>query len=193
MISVNYFVRQSFFVFRFRYINKWIYLIHESFFKLNGMKIGNGTSLPKVKITWPHQVQLGSNCIVEHGVYFHYDGIYSEGPSICLGNNVFIGNYTEFNIAEKISIGDNCLIAAGCRFIDHNHGIALGILIREQLAPKQKIILEKDVWLGCNVVVLKGVCIGEGAVVGAGSVVNKSIPRYEIWGGVPARFIKKRI
>ena len=56
------------------------------------MKIGKGTCLYKIKVTWPHQVKLGDNCNLEHSIYFHYDGIYSKGPSINIGNNVFIGN-----------------------------------------------------------------------------------------------------
>lgn len=51
------------------------------------------------------------------------------------------------------------------------------------------IMLEEDVWLGVDVVVLKGVRIGQGAVVGAGAVVTKSIGPREIWGGVPAKKI----
>jgi acetyltransferase-like isoleucine patch superfamily enzyme len=192
-MSSKYFIRQSLFVFRYRYLNKWVNSISSIWLVMGGMKIGKGTYLPKVKVTWPHQVQLGNNCQLEHGVYFHYDGIYNKGPAICVGNNVFIGNQTEFNISDKISIGDNCLIAAGCRFVDHNHGTELNTLIKKQFAPKKEIILEDDVWLGCNVVVLKGVCIGEGAIVAAGSIVTKSIPAYEIWGGVPAKFIKKRV
>jgi len=160
--------------------------------KWAGMKIGKGTYFSKIVVTWPHQVIIGVNCKLEHNIYFHYDGIYSTGPSICIGDNVFIGNNTEFNISDRINIGNNCLIAAGCRFVDHNHGLEKKSLIRNQIVPKQEINLENDVWLGCNVVVLKGVSIGEGAVVGAGSVVTKSIPPYEIWGGVPAKKISER-
>lgn len=193
-MGFQHFLQQSLFVIRFRYLKKWVALIINLLLRFQGMKIGKGTSLPiGTKVSWPHQLSIGSKCILEHSIYFHYDGIYSEGPSICIGNNVFIGNNTEFNITDKISVGNNCLIGAGCRFVDHNHGIDKNLLIRNQLAPKQKIILEEDVWLGCNVVVLKGVFIGEGAVVAAGSVVTKSIPAYEIWGGVPAKFIKMRI
>ena len=54
------------------------------------------------------------------------------------------------------------------------------------------IILEENVWIGTNSTVLKGVSIGKGAIIGAGSVVNKNVPQDEIWGGVPAKFIKKR-
>jgi serine acetyltransferase len=163
------------------------------FWKVLGMHIGAQTNLGKnTSATWPHQVKLGSNCRLEHGIYFHYDGIYSKGPSICIGDNVFVGNNTEFNITDKITIGNDCLIAAGCCFVDHNHGTNTNKLMRNQPAPKEEIILEEDVWLGCNVVVLKGCTIGKGAVVAAGAVVTKSIPAYEIWGGIPARKISER-
>jgi acetyltransferase-like isoleucine patch superfamily enzyme len=54
------------------------------------------------------------------------------------------------------------------------------------------IVLEADVWLGTHVVVLPGVTIGRGAIVAAGSVVNRDVPAHEIWGGAPARFLKRR-
>lgn len=167
--------------------------IKNFFWKCLGLELGFGTYIGRnVKISWPHQVKLGNNCRLEQGIYFHYDGIYSKGPSICIGNHVFVGNNTEFNISDKITIGDNCLIAAGCRFVDHNHGTSSGELIRTQKGPKKEIILEDDVWIGCNVIVLKGVTIGKGAIVAAGAVVNKSIPSYEIWGGIPAKKIGNR-
>ncbi len=110
-----------------------------------------------------------------------------------VGNNVFLGNGCEFNIRQKIEIGDNCLIASGCKFIDHDHGIAdLNRPMREQLGAEEPIRLMENVWLGVNVVVLKGVTIGTGAVVGAGAVCTKSIPANEIWGGVPAHKIGQR-
>ncbi len=188
----HYFIKQSLFVIRFRYFKKGYDFFYMIWLRLGGMKIGKGTYFSKIEVTWPHKVTIGNNCRLEHNIYFHYDGIYSAGQSICIGDNVFIGNNTEFNISDKIIIGNNCLIAAGCRFIDHNHGLEKKSLMRNQIAPKQKINLENDVWLGCNVVVLMGVSIGEGVVVAAGSVVTKSIPPYEIWGGVPAKKISER-
>ena len=57
----------------------------------------------------------------------------------------------------------------------------------QQPTAKGAIKIADDVWLGANVIVLKGVTIGRGAIVGAGAVVTKSIPEYEIWAGVPAK------
>ena len=53
-------------------------------------------------------------------------------------------------------------------------------------------VIGDDVWIGVNVVILRGVRIGDGAVIAAGAVVAKDVPENEIWGGVPARFIRKR-
>ncbi|MFP5439219.1 MAG: DapH/DapD/GlmU-related protein [Bacteroidia bacterium] len=162
------------------------------YYRTAGMKIGNGTFLERIAVTWPHQVAIGSNCRLEHDIYFHFDGIHKPGPSIIIGDNSFVGFGCEFNITKKITIGTDCLIASGTKFIDHDHGMALDTLMRKQKSPESEIVIGDNVWLGVNVVVLKGVTIGRGAVVAAGAVVTKSIPENEIWGGIPAKRISER-
>jgi len=186
------FLQQFFFVLRIRYINKYARLPRKYWLKLCGMKIGSATSMPKMHVTWPHQVAIGNKCRLEHDIYFHYDGIWRQGPSIVIGNNNFIGYGCEFNITKKITIGNDCLIASGSKFVDHNHGIALTELMRTQKSPEAEIVVGNNVWIGANVVVLKGVVINDGAIVAAGAVVNKTIPANEIWGGIPARKIGDR-
>lgn len=162
--------------------------------RLRGMEMPLNSSLAvRTIITWPHKVKIGKNCNIEHNVYFKHDGPYTPGRSIIIGDHVFIGSFCEFNIRKKITVGDNTLIASGCRFIDHDHGLDAARLIRIQEGLEQEIIIGEDVWIGANAVVLKGVNIGDGAVVAAGSVVTKSIPPYEIWGGVPAKKIRNRV
>jgi acetyltransferase-like isoleucine patch superfamily enzyme len=161
-------------------------------FSFLGMKIGNGTFIPKIFITWPHQLSIGKNCKLEININFKYDGPWLPGPRIVIGDTVFIGTNCEFNINEGIIIGNDCLIASGCKFIDHDHGTAIGEPMYQQFGSRAKILIGKDVWLGCNVIVLKGVNIGDGAIIAAGAVVTKSIPAYEIWGGVPAKKIGQR-
>ena len=158
-----------------------------------GMQIGPGTLLPKAHVTWPHQVSLGANCTLEHDIYFKYDGIWAPGPSILIRDRVFMGFSCELNVRRRLEIGSDCLIASGCKLVDHDHSTARGVPMREQTAGAEaEIVLEEDVWLGVNVVVLKGVRIGRGAIVAAGAVVTTNVPSYEIWGGVPARKISER-
>lgn len=192
-MKLNYFIQQSLFIIRFRYLKKGMNYFNIQWLKLAGMKIGKGTYLPKLMVTWPNQVSLGTNCILEHGVYFKFDGIWSVGPSIIIDDEVFIGAYCEFNISEGIKIGKKAMIASGCKFIDHDHGTSIDRSMNEQKPIVKPIIIEEEVWVGVNCVILKGVTIGKGAVVGAGSLVLKNIGKNEIWGGVPAVFIKKRI
>ncbi|MFL9481545.1 acyltransferase [Chitinophagaceae bacterium LWZ2-11] len=161
-------------------------------YSVKGAKINASTSFKRIYFTWPHKVEIGNKCTLEHDIYFKYDGVYSEGIAIKIGNNNFIGTGTEFNIKYGIEINDNCLIASGCRFIDHDHGISLDNIMRVQSCPGEKIVIKDDVWIGVNVVILKGVTINKGAIVAAGAVVTKSIPAFEIWGGVPAKKISER-
>ena len=92
--------------------------------------------------------------------------------------------------ASKISIGDGCMFANSAYVSDADwHGIYDRAIPVGKSSP---ITLEENVWIGTNSTILKGVSIGKGAVIGAGSVVNKNVPQDEIWGGVPAKFIKKR-
>lgn len=158
------------------------------------MAVGEGTVLPKIYVTWPHQVSFGLRCVIEPLSVFKFDGIFSPGPSIFVGDQVFIGVGCEFNIRCGISIGAKALIASGCYFVDHDHDFSQKIIpMAEQTGGiEAPISIGRDVWLGARVVVLKGVAIGEGAIVAAGSVVNKSIPAYEIWGGIPARKLRDR-
>ena len=168
--------------------------LRTAWWRMQGMQIGAGTLLPRLAATWPHQVSLGDHCTLEHDIYFKYDGIYAPGPSILIGDRVFVGFGCEFNVRRRIELGPDCLIASGCKFIDHDHGTSRrDVSMREQAdGGEAEIILGADVWLGVNVVVLKGVRIGRGAIVAAGAVVTKEVGEYEIWGGVPARKLGER-
>jgi acetyltransferase-like isoleucine patch superfamily enzyme len=145
------------------------------------------------KISWPHNIKIGSNCTLEKDIFFKIDGPYNEGIKINIGKDCFIGKSCEFNITKSIIIKNSCLIASGCKFIDHDHGFAdLTKYINLQRGSISEIVIDDNVWLGFNVIILKGVKIGYGAIVAAGSVVNKNIPANEIWGGIPAKKISNR-
>ena len=164
------------------------------YWRLLGMRCGAGTLLPRLHVTWPHQVAIGARCILEPDIYFKFDGIWRPGPSIMIGDDSIIGTGCEFNVRQGIAVGRHALISSGCRLIDHDHGFATRAvpIVRQTTGGEQAITIEDDVWIGVESVILKGVTIGRGAIVAAGSVVTKSVGAYEIWGGIPAKKIGMR-
>jgi len=159
-----------------------------------GLRCGPDTLLSLMHVSWPHQVKIGARCILEHDIHFKFDGIYKPGPTIIIGDDSFIGAGCEFNVRAGVAIGSHALIASGCKFIDHDHAFAARNTPMKQQADgfEKAIMLEEDVWLGANVIVLKGVTIGRGAIIAAGSVLTKPVGAFEIWAGVPARKIGDR-
>jgi acetyltransferase-like isoleucine patch superfamily enzyme len=178
-------------VYRLRH-PKILNLLRRAFWRVLGMKIGKSTAIGSINVSWPHAVSIGANCTINHGVAFKVDGPYSDRQRITLGKNVFIGENCEFNIQDRLIISDGCLIAAGCRFIDNNHGTAAGSHVRHQANEQAPIVIENDCWLGANVIVLKGVHLGRGVIVGAGAVITHDLPDYAVAAGVPARLIRFR-
>ena len=114
---------------------------------------------------------------------------------------IFIGDHSGISSSciwsrKSISIGKNVNIGADCIIMDHD-AHSLDPVSRRDYSSDEKNIATApvricdDALLGTRVIVLKGVTIGEGSVVGAGSVVVKDIPPHQVWAGNPARFIRE--
>jgi acetyltransferase-like isoleucine patch superfamily enzyme len=89
---------------------------------------------------------------------------------------------------QGIHIDSGCTITNGCVLLSHFYDIEK----EAHSYYRGEITIGKNVYIGTNVLVVKPVSIGDGAVIGAGSVVTKNIPANEVWAGVPAKFIKQR-
>lgn len=118
--------------------------------------------------------------------------------TITIGDDVYIGpgacfttSNTTLTIGSKVMFGPNVTIIGG----DHNSS-TVGKFMYDVHDKKPgddlPVVIEDDVWIGCNVVILKGVTVGRGSIVAAGAVITKNIPPYSVAGGVPARIIKQR-
>jgi acetyltransferase-like isoleucine patch superfamily enzyme len=142
----------------------------------------------------PHEIiQFGEQCTVDPDVTFWLSEDEGAKTVLTIEERVYIGRNTYIGVFQPVTIGANTIIGAYSYIISANHRYESRELpIRDQGFMGAPIILENDVWLGTHVVVLPGVTIGQGAIIAAGSVVNKDVPPYEIWGGAPARFLKKR-
>ena len=112
-------------------------------------------------------------------------------PKLLIGNNVSIGGGVTFYLSKSIKIGDRVMIGNNCCFYDNDsHPIKMAERQAGEKVSKDNIkpvIIEDDVWIGFNSIVLKGVTIGRGSIVSAGSVVRRSIPPNTIVAGNPAR------
>lgn len=127
-----------------------------------------------------------------------------NGSSLVVGNNTAINGATNFSIASNVEIGNNVLISYECMIMDHDghsadpeiRKIDLPDLLmgRPKAWETVKILpirIEDSVWIGARSIILKGVTVGQGSIVAAGSVVTKSVPPFVIVAGNPAREIGK--
>lgn len=106
-----------------------------------------------------------------------------------IGDRVFINYGTSIGATELIRIGSRCNLGTQVQLMD-NDWHRLEPELRHERPPSRPIVLEDNVWLGARVLVLSGVTIGEGSVVGAGSVVINDIPARSLAVGSPARVIR---
>lgn len=90
--------------------------------------------------------------------------------------------------------GDNVMMAPDCIIYVRNHESSrLDIPMCEQGSTEERpVVIGNDVWIGGRVIILPGVKIGDGAIIGAGSVVTKDVSEYDVVAGNPARVIKNR-
>ena len=119
----------------------------------------------------------------------------SNNSKLSVGSNTYIGEYNNIRAAGgAVTIGSNCLISQHVSIIASNHCYKKNELILSQpwSVENNFVVIEDDVWVGCNCVILPGVCIARGTIIAAGSVVTKSTEPYSIVAGNPAKLIKYR-
>jgi len=152
-----------------RIISKISYELDRLLYLKKGLNVGNNVEIRKnVFMDRPENVFIGDNSFINYGCNFH------------------VGNDSETTIKLK----ENVFVGPNVSFICVSHNIGNS----EKRAGKNKyesILVNNGVWIGASSIILQGVVIGEGSIIAAGSCVNKSIPSNELWGGTPAKFIRK--
>lgn len=113
---------------------------------------------------------------------------------IFVGQRVFIGRFAIISASNRVVIGDDTAIgpALCIQAGDHNFETVGALNSRPAQGRGGPVTIGRNVWIGARVTVLKGVSIGDGAVVAAGAVVTRDVEPYTVVSGVPARFMRER-
>lgn len=132
------------------------------------------------------EIELGNEVTIWSHVHKTHISV-GRNAKLVVGNNTFINSGSIISVRHGVTIGNNCQIANQVIIMDSDfHGVKK----RDEAEKPSPIFIEDDVWLAARSIVLKGVRIGQGAVVGAGAVVTKDIPPFTLVGGIPAKVIK---
>ena len=148
--------------------------------------LGKGVFLDKnVELQrYPQNIFVDDNVVIKEGARIC---ACNEKAEIRIGRRTTIGFHNFIFASAGIKIGNDCLIAPFVYIVDSNHRAKRGEKINLQGNDTAPITIGNDVWVASNVTILKGITIGDGAIIAANSVVNKDVPPYEIWGGSPAK------
>jgi acetyltransferase-like isoleucine patch superfamily enzyme len=190
-------------------INNYLYKKYSTiicFIILKLNNVDNVTSLtsygvPIIMISRFGKLILGDNISIHNNAKYAILGrsnkskfyVYNNA-NISIGNNVGMSNVVIICYKE-ISIGNNVLLGGGVTIVDTDfHSLDAKFRGTDQDFSNTNIVsvlIKDNVFIGMNSIILKGVIIGANSIIAAGSVVVKSVPANEVWGGNPAKFIKK--
>ncbi len=128
----------------------------------------------------------GENVSIHPGVYlFHLN-------KVCFGDNISIHPMCYIEGAGGLMIKSNVSIAHSVSILTTNHSWGdLNTPIKYNPETFEKVVIDDDVWIGCGSRILSGVTINKRSIVAAGAVVNKDVMTNSIYGGIPAKLIKK--
>ncbi len=140
------------------------------------------------------QLWLGKEVNLSGRSCFYFMNGMSENPEIRVGDKTFIGHGCTFSAGTGIVVGTGCLIST-CVRIHDNDGHPLDPERRRRNDPirqdeAREVRIGNNVWIGAHAMVMKGVTIGDDAVVAAGSVVTHDVPSAAVVAGNPARVVK---
>jgi acetyltransferase-like isoleucine patch superfamily enzyme len=171
-----------------RYHRAWHRRVAASF-----AAFGSGSSIkwPLDALTEPDRIEIGRD--VSFRAHARLEAVRTEAGAkpgrVRIGDDVQVEGYFSVAAAKSVTIGDGVLIGSNVAIRDQDHGMAPDRHRARQPLVAEPVEIGDFVWLGQNVVVLKGVTIGKNAIVGANAVVTRSVVEGAIVAGVPARQI----
>jgi acetyltransferase-like isoleucine patch superfamily enzyme len=163
------------------------------YYRMLGVRLKGYVLMRQIEIPRNYQdIEISSGAALDRGVVLLCTGPADGSIRLCIGPGTYINRYTMLDASERLEIGSNCAIGPGCYITDHDHGLDPSLPPLGQPLISAPTRLGNNVWLGAHVVVLKGVTIGDRAVVAAGSLVTRDIPPDAVVVGVPAHIVRFR-
>jgi len=157
--------------------------------------VGKGLYLEVVPaISGGVRMRFGDDVVISGQLTVAGGRVYAN-PELIVGNRVFLGHMVTFVISQRVEIEDDVLISSEC-YIADNSGHPVDPERRSAGLPPdadaiRPVRICRKAWIGRRCILLPGVTIGEGAIVGAGSVVTKDVPPFKICAGNPARVLER--
>lgn len=175
-----------------RYLKPIASRVRQLAYRLMGVKILGHCSFGCISIPRNFKsITISSQCGLDDRVTLLSVNENNMPGKILIGERTYINRNTIIDACSRIQIGDDCAIGPNCYITDHDHTFSAGKKPLDSPLNSRPTIIKDEVWIGANVVILKGVTIGRRSIVGAGSVVTKSIPENAIAVGNPAKIIRK--
>jgi len=171
------------------------FLWYEPLFRSQCETVGRQFQMEKLPYLTGHgSIVIGERVRVSGKPNIGFNNRVHERPSLQIGDGSFIGHGSSFAVAKSICIGKHCLIAAGATIRDFDgHPIDAERRRRNEPQPADAIapvVIGDDVWIGQSALILKGVRIGDRAIVASRAVVTKDVPADAVVAGNPARIVK---
>lgn len=140
--------------------------------------------------------EIGRDAVVHLGRWSwvgHGTKIRAHEGEVRIGAKTVLGQECTISAFQHVSIGRECIVADRVMFIDFDHGVVdVERPIREQGIYKRDVRIGHNVWIGYGACFLRGVTVGDNAVIGTNSVVTRDVPDNAVSGGVPARILRMR-
>jgi len=156
--------------------------------------IGKNTYIDKsVHVTGWKNISIGKNTGISQDTWINVNERLGNKKHIIIGNNCYVGRRNFFSSGLLIKISDYFMSGVECKFMgsDHIFDNPFSPYISTGTTTEKEIIIESNVWLGAGVTIIGNIRIGRGCIIGAGSLVNKSIPPFSIAVGNPCKVIKR--
>jgi acetyltransferase-like isoleucine patch superfamily enzyme len=132
-------------------------------------------------------IEMGNKVLLYSNVKLSVYGT-DHTSRLIIGKSTNIGDRTEIHCGKEVIIGENCAISWDVVIMDRDYH-----KLNTNENVYKPVHIEDNVWIGCRSIILKGVKVGKGSVIAAGSVVTKDVPPNTVVGGNPAKVLKKDI